>query len=227
MPWPASRPCGPQAISMTLSPAPATGAAGLTSAQPLSETRSPGTDARGGRNRSVTSGLASPRLGPGGAGTPEAGQALAEQASGDPGQQTRPRSGRAKVTERLKSRSRGRLSVTAVAPTLQLLGPRPRRPHPLSKADTRCHLPPLPQRPPRPPSTPRQLATGRAVSAPEEQDGAAEHRGIEEAPPTRVGTRAWRRNCREKPRELRGFRAGAGKYAFRRAGRGWRLLVEA
>lgn len=40
MSWPASSPCGPQAISMTLSPAPVTGAAGLTFAQPLGDTLS-------------------------------------------------------------------------------------------------------------------------------------------------------------------------------------------
>lgn len=60
-------------------------------------------------------------------------------------------------------------------------GPRPSAVPP-SPAVKGRHLPLLPRRPPRPPSTPRVLATGRAEAAPEEQDGAAKHRGNRGSP---------------------------------------------
>jgi hypothetical protein len=169
---------------MTLSPAPATRAPRLTVAQPLrfdprERTSEPGKkkiNARGGRNRSVTSGLRSLSLGPGTAGTPGARQAGAGTRDNRPARG----SGRPKVTEPLKSRVRGRLGGTAPGPG----APGPRAPDRAT----------LTRRPRPSPATAAQATAATALYTlgcsrpeergpqPEDQDGAAKHRGNQGSP---------------------------------------------
>lgn len=194
---------------MTLSPAPATRAPRLTLAQPLrfapgERTSEPEKDnARGGRNRSVTSGLGSLSLGPGGAGTPDAGQAGSERQTGI--QDNRPawEAG----APRSRSCSSPRSGGAAEAP----LPPRRSRSSALGRAAlTRCQRPS--------PATAAQATAATALYTPGARD--RKSRG-------RTG-RA--RRCREASRESRKPRprpqspiavrqlsrkAGAGRAAFR------------
>lgn len=205
---------------MTLSPAPVTRSPRLTLAKslgfaPRERTFEHGRgkkkyNARSGRNRSVTSGLSSLSLGPGGAGTPDAKQAGTERPAGT--QDNRPaREAGAPRSRSCSSPGSGGASEAPLPPQRsRSSAPRPCRPHPLSKAVT-CHCCPGDRRD-------RPLQPG--CSRPEERDPHRKSKrvsrsiaGTEEAPPT-----PGRFNCRERPGGPRCFLADASDYAFRRTG---------
>lgn len=163
----------------------------------------------------MTSRLCSRSLGPGGAGTPEAGQAGAERQEGT--QDNRPaREAGAPRSRSCSSPGSGGASEAPLRPRRsRSSAPRPCRPHPLSKAVT-CHCCPGDRRD-------RPLHPG--CSRPEERSPHRKSKmvprstaGIQEAPPTPAQFRARCGDCRERPSGPRCFLANASDYAFRRTG---------